>query len=67
MVAEQARSPHTVAAYRRDVEEFRSFITGPLGHADDRPEGISTVDIRTWAATLAERNISTATIVRKIR
>ncbi len=67
LIAEQARSPHTVAAYRRDVEEFRSFITGPLGHADDRPEGISTVDIRTWAATLAERNISTATIVRKIQ
>ncbi len=44
LIAEQARlSPHTVAAYRRDVVR-NSAVSSPdlLGHADDRPEGIST-------------------------
>ena len=63
---ESTVSAHTFEAYRRDLEQFRRFLTAELIHADDDPRKASYADLRLWVASLASREFSTATILRKM-
>ena len=47
------RSPHTVAAYRGDLEQFRSFLS--RGGADAVEWGtVSVTDVRAWLVNRAD-------------
>ena len=59
-------SAHTYDAYRRDLEQFRRFLTAELMHEDDNPCKASYADLRLWIASLASQNYATATILRKM-
>ena len=63
---ETTRSPHTVFAYKRDIEQFRHFLTAELMHADDDPRKASYADLRLWVASLSSQGMSTTTILRKM-
>lgn len=63
---ETTRSAHTVSAYRRDLEQFRHFLTAELCHADDDPRAASFADMRLWVSSLASRGMATTTILRKM-
>ena len=63
---ETTRSPHTVLAYRRDLEQFRRFLTAELCHADDDPRKASFADLRLWIASLASQGLANASILRKM-
>ncbi|MCD8072209.1 MAG: tyrosine-type recombinase/integrase [Alistipes sp.] len=64
--AERRYSPHTVAAYRRDVADFRAFLTGVSTPAELDPSCISTEDIREWITDLSQRGSSPRTINRMV-
>jgi len=55
-------SPHTIAAYRQDLEQFAAFLEeeGRPWLPVDRP------DVRRFLARLQERGLSPATIARKV-
>ena len=59
-------SAHTYDAYRRDLEQFRRFLTAELMHEDDNPCKASYADLRLWIASLASQHFATATILRKM-
>ncbi|MDE6196851.1 MAG: tyrosine-type recombinase/integrase [Muribaculaceae bacterium] len=63
---ETIRSAHTVSAYKRDLEQFRRFLTAELCHADDDPRKASFADLRLWVASLASQGMATTTILRKL-
>ncbi|MEO7314435.1 MAG: tyrosine-type recombinase/integrase [Ginsengibacter sp.] len=57
-------SAHTVIAYRTDLEFFLTFIL--LEYPDTPLSEISSSMVRTWLASLKEKNESSRTINRKI-
>ena len=63
---EAARSAHTTAAYRHDVECLRAYRTDRLGLADD-PATVSLAELRMWVASMSSDGLSTRTIVRRIQ
>ena len=63
---ETTRSPHSVAAYKRDLEQFRRFLTAELMHPGDDPSTVTTADMRLWVASLASQGMATTTILRKM-
>lgn len=63
---ETTRSAHTVLAYRRDIEQFRRFLTAELCHPDDNPRNVSVADMRLWVASLSSQGMASTTIVRKM-
>lgn len=67
LAGEAARSPHTVAAYRRDVEDLRAFRKEELGLGDADPRTTTLAELRMWVASLAAKKLSTVSIVRKIQ
>lgn len=67
LAGEAARSPLTVTAYRRDIEDLREFRRTVLGLGDADPRTTSLSELRMWVAALAARKLSTVTIVRKIQ
>ncbi len=64
---ETARSPHTVVAYIRDVEQFRRYLTQEGGKASDDPMTVNLQDMRMWISSLALKGLKTASIIRKIQ
>lgn len=63
---ETTRSAHTVLAYRRDLEQFRRFLTAELCHPDDNPMKVSVADMRLWVASLSSQGMASTTILRKM-
>jgi len=55
----QGRSPHTVAAYRTDLEEFRKSMAA-------EPREIDLLRLREWLAGLYQQKLSVVTIRRKL-
>ena len=63
---ETTRSAHTVLAYKRDLEQFRHFLTAELLHNDDDPTKATYSDLRLWVSSLSSQGLATTTILRKI-
>ena len=71
--AEKGYSPHTVRAYRNDLQEFAAIVTGTGPAADKReqaaaeldPRQVDTLAIRGYLATLYQKNRK-STIARKL-
>ncbi|MCC8409574.1 tyrosine-type recombinase/integrase [Mucilaginibacter sp. UR6-1] len=63
---EKRYSPHTVVAYRTDLEQFFAHLTGD-GHPPENPADITHHDIRGWmVALMDEDKRSPRSINRKI-
>lgn len=58
-VAREGRSPHTRAAYRTDLEEFRKSVAA-------EPLEIDVLTLRHWLAGLYAQKLSAVTIRRKL-
>ena len=65
--SEATRSPHTVASYASDLEQFRAFFKEDLGHCNDSPENITLADMRLWVSSLSSKGIARSSIARKVQ
>ncbi|MFO7823939.1 MAG: tyrosine-type recombinase/integrase [Cyclobacterium sp.] len=61
---EKRASPHTVLAYRRDLETFIDFLRTAFGM--ENPEEAQHAEIRAWMVDLIEEGHSVATVNRKM-
>jgi len=59
-------SPHTVAAYGRDLVEFDAFIKDYRGENIVCPDSIDRLTVRSWLAWLARSGRAKTTINRKL-
>ncbi len=66
--AEQERrlSPHTVAAYRRDLEDLRAFLCEYMDVAGWRWADIDRLTVRSFMGELEGRGLKRTTIARKL-
>ncbi|NQU51558.1 MAG: tyrosine-type recombinase/integrase [Bacteroidetes bacterium] len=61
---EKRYSPHTVVAYRNDLDQFVLYITETVGEFS-----VNTVDsklVRTWVVSLMEQQLSARSVNRKV-
>ena len=61
---EKRASPHTVAAYRRDLAQFSGFLADACGSA--ALEQATPKAVRTWMMQLMEARIGPRTVARKL-
>lgn len=59
-------SGHTVAAYRRDLEELARFLEGRAGTSGWTWEGVDRLALRAFLADLSRRGLARRTIARKM-
>ncbi|MDE0772154.1 MAG: tyrosine-type recombinase/integrase [Salibacteraceae bacterium] len=62
--SEKRTSPHTITAYKADIESFQSFLEEEF----DQPELIAATPqmLRSWMASLIETNIVSRSVNRKL-
>ncbi|MDX1579491.1 MAG: site-specific integrase, partial [Gemmatimonadota bacterium] len=63
---ERRLSPHTVAAYRRDLRQFESFVTGYEGAGSWEWTEVDRITIRSFLGELESRGLRRSTIQRKL-
>lgn len=61
---ERRLSPHTVLAYRTDLEQFMGFIKKEF--QIEQPEKVDFKTIRTWTVSLVESKLDNRTVNRKL-
>lgn len=60
-------SAHTVTAYRRDLDDWRRFVTGDdRGDREFDPVDLTANDIRAWIAHMSDHGLSPVSIKRKM-
>ncbi|SFU63058.1 integrase/recombinase XerC [Pustulibacterium marinum] len=64
LTAEKNYSPHTVLAYKKDLESFQRFLIEKFN--DDNLEAVHYSQIRSWIVELVTQGISNRSINRKI-
>jgi integrase/recombinase XerC len=62
---ERAASPHTLRAYRRELNGFAGFVVAHYGK-DRRVNGIEHTHIRAYLSTLYDRDLSKASAARAL-
>lgn len=66
LIVDRGRQSNTVKIYDTDLRQFITFITGNKPEEFD-PTTISTADVRSWFASLAQKKISPTSIRRKLQ
>ncbi|KAA2236820.1 tyrosine recombinase [Salinarimonas soli] len=61
-VAERAAAANTVAAYRRDLDDYLDFLAGRGAH----PAGVESETVRAYLAELDERGLAAASAARRL-
>ena len=61
---ERRLSPHTLTAYRTDLEQFSRFLETEHGHQP--PEAADFQQLRSWVVSLSEQKLDNRSINRKI-
>ncbi|MCQ2383749.1 MAG: tyrosine-type recombinase/integrase [Paludibacteraceae bacterium] len=64
LTTEKARSEHTVAAYRNDLEDFFSFLQ--VEPTEENVVKVTTDDVRSWAADMMSRCFLARSVNRKL-
>ena len=64
LALEKKYSPHTVLAYKNDLEVFKNFCQEEFNNSDLRQ--IHYNEVRSWIVALSQNNISNRSINRKI-
>jgi integrase/recombinase XerC len=59
-------SPHTLTAYRRDLDELRGFLGRHHREAEWRWEDVDRQALRAWVAELSRRGLARRSIARKV-
>jgi len=63
LAVERGASPHTIAAYRRDVSEYLAFLAA---RGVDDPGCISRDDVTAYVGAVRERGLAPSTIERRV-
>lgn len=63
---ERQLSPHTVAAYRKDLADLQSFLTGYLGSADWSWGDVDRLTLRGFLGWCTRKGLSRRTVARKL-
>lgn len=67
LAEDREQSPHTLRAYRKDLEDLLTFLRGPKGKsALPRPADLGAGAIRSWVADMHNRGLSPTTIGRRL-
>lgn len=59
-------SPHTLASYRTDIEQFFAFAAATQGQTEVKPATVTPILIRAYLASLKEEDYARRTIARRM-